>query len=59
VIELQLAPIRPSVHVPVGTLLAHYQGGDVDAGLAETRRARSGDDQRSLVVGHGPQDGAG
>src|SRR5882757_4983584 len=35
VIEVQLAPIRSSVHIPVATLLAHYQGGDVDAGLAE------------------------
>jgi NAD(P)H-dependent FMN reductase len=34
-IELQLAPIRLSVHVPVATLWAHFQGGDVDAGLAE------------------------
>ena len=34
-IELQLAPIRSSVHVPVATLWAHFQGGDVDAGLAE------------------------
>jgi NAD(P)H-dependent FMN reductase len=34
-IELQLAPIRSSVHIPVATLLAHYQGGDVDAGLVE------------------------
>jgi NAD(P)H-dependent FMN reductase len=34
-IELQLAPIRPSVHIPVATLWAHFQGGDVDAGLAE------------------------
>src|SRR5258706_554788 len=34
-IELQLAPIRSSVHIPVATLLAHYRGGDVDAGLAE------------------------
>ncbi len=34
-IELQLAPIRSSVHIPVATLLAHYKGGDVDAGLAE------------------------
>jgi hypothetical protein len=23
------------VHIPVGTLWAHYKGGDVDAGLAE------------------------
>src|SRR6267142_69084 len=34
-IEIQLAPIRSSVHIPVATLWAHYQGGDVDAGLAE------------------------
>jgi NAD(P)H-dependent FMN reductase len=34
-IELQLAPIRSSVHIPVATLWAHYQDGDVDAGLAE------------------------
>jgi NAD(P)H-dependent FMN reductase len=34
-IELQLAPIRSSVHIPVSTLIAHYQGGDVEAGLAE------------------------
>jgi NAD(P)H-dependent FMN reductase len=33
--ELQLAPIRSSVHIPVATLWAHYKGGDVDAGLAE------------------------
>jgi NAD(P)H-dependent FMN reductase len=35
VIELQLAPICSSVHIPVATLWAHYTGGDVDAGLAE------------------------
>ena len=34
-IELQLAPIRFSVHVPVATLYAHFQGGDVDKGLTE------------------------
>jgi hypothetical protein len=34
-IELQLAPIRSSVHIPGATLWAHYQGGDVDVGLAE------------------------
>ncbi len=34
-IELQLAPIRSSVHIPVATLWAHFQGGDVDAGLAQ------------------------
>src|ERR1700732_5595406 len=35
VIELQLAPIRSWVHIPAATLWAHFQGGDVDAGLAE------------------------
>jgi NAD(P)H-dependent FMN reductase len=34
-IEVQIAPVRSSVHVPVATLWAHYQGGDVDKGLAE------------------------
>jgi NAD(P)H-dependent FMN reductase len=34
-IELQMAPIRSAVHVPVPTLWAHFQGGNVDAGLAE------------------------
>jgi NAD(P)H-dependent FMN reductase len=34
-IELQLAPIRSSVHIPVSTLMAHYQGGDVATGLAD------------------------
>src|SRR5712672_4096241 len=34
-IELQLAPIRSSVHIPVAVLMAHFQGGDVDKGLAE------------------------
>jgi NAD(P)H-dependent FMN reductase len=34
-IELQMASIRPSVHIPVATLWAHYQGGDVGKGLAE------------------------
>ncbi len=34
-IELQLAPVRSSVHIPVSTLWAHFQGGEVDAGLAE------------------------
>jgi hypothetical protein len=35
VTELQLAPIRSSVLIPVATLWAHYKGGDVDAGLAQ------------------------
>src|SRR5712671_940398 len=34
-IEVQLAPIRSSVLIPVATLWAHYTGGDVEAGLAE------------------------
>src|SRR5579862_4925964 len=34
-IEVQLAPVRSAVHIPVATLWAHFQGGDVDAGLAE------------------------
>src|SRR6267142_765783 len=38
-IELQLAPVRSSVHIPIPTLWAHYQGGDVDAGLAELEGA--------------------
>jgi NAD(P)H-dependent FMN reductase len=34
-IELQLAPVRSGVSIPVATLMAHYQGGDVEKGLAE------------------------
>jgi NAD(P)H-dependent FMN reductase len=34
-IELQLAPIRSSVHIPAATLWAHLRGGDVDAGFAD------------------------
>ncbi len=34
-IEVQAAPVRSSVHIPVATLWAHYKGGDVEAGLAE------------------------
>ena len=34
-IEIQLAPVRSSVHIPAATLWAHFQGGDVDASLAE------------------------
>lgn len=33
-VDIQLAPIRSSVHIPVSVLGAHYQGGDVAAGLA-------------------------
>ena len=34
-IELQLAPVRSSVHIPAAVLWAHFQGGDVNAGLTE------------------------
>lgn len=33
--ELQLAPVKSAVHIPVATLTAHFMGGDVEAGLAE------------------------
>lgn len=38
VIELQMAPIRSSVHIPVATLWEHFQGGDVEKGLAELEK---------------------
>jgi NAD(P)H-dependent FMN reductase len=37
-IEVQIAPIRSSVHIPVATLWAHFQGGDVDKGLADLEK---------------------
>jgi hypothetical protein len=37
-IEMQIAPVRSSVHIPVATLWAHFQGGDVDKGLAELEK---------------------
>ena len=37
-IEVQIAPVRSSVHIPVATLWAHYQGGDVEKGLAELEK---------------------
>ena len=37
-IELQMAPIRSSVHIPVTTLWAHFQGGDVEKGLADLEK---------------------
>lgn len=37
-IELQMAPIRHSVHIPVTALWAHYQGGDVDKVFSELHR---------------------
>jgi NAD(P)H-dependent FMN reductase len=38
-IELQLAPIRSSVHIPVTALWVHHRDGDVDAELAELDRS--------------------
>jgi hypothetical protein len=38
VIEVQLAPFRSSVHIPVATLWAHFQGGNVDKRFAELDR---------------------
>jgi hypothetical protein len=32
------APVRSSVHIPVATLWAHFQGGDVEKGLAELEK---------------------
>jgi hypothetical protein len=34
-IELQLAPVHSSIYIPTAILWGHFQGGDVDAGLAE------------------------
>jgi hypothetical protein len=33
-----MAPIRSSVPIPVATLWAHFQGGDVEKGLAELEK---------------------
>src|SRR5258707_9446125 len=41
-IEIQMAPIRSSVHIPVATLWAHFQGGDVDKGVAELEKQANG-----------------
>lgn len=45
-IELQLAPVRHSVHIPAATLWAHFQGQEaqIDAGLAEL------DDKAGLLI---------
>jgi NAD(P)H-dependent FMN reductase len=40
-IELQMAPIRSSVHIPASTLWAHFQGGDVEKGLADLTKTAS------------------
>ena len=37
-IELQLAPMRFTVSIPRDVLWAHFQGGDVDKGLAELNK---------------------
>jgi len=34
-IELQLAPIRSSVHIPAATLWTYFNGGDVEGELEE------------------------
>ena len=44
-IEVQMAPIRSSVPLPVATLWAHFQGGDVNKGLAEM------DQQAAATIG--------
>jgi NAD(P)H-dependent FMN reductase len=38
-IEVQIAPVRSSVHIPVAALWAHFQGGDVEKGLAELEKS--------------------
>jgi NAD(P)H-dependent FMN reductase len=37
-IEIQMTPIRSSVHIPLATLWAHFQGGDVEKGLTELEK---------------------
>jgi NAD(P)H-dependent FMN reductase len=37
-VEIQMAPVRSSVHIPVATLWAHFHGGDVDKGLADLEK---------------------
>ncbi len=38
-VELQVAPIKCSVYLPLSALRAHYAGGDVEAALAESDTA--------------------
>ena len=57
-IEVQLPRSRSSVHIPVATLWAHYQGGDVEGWTGRAGGARHGDDRRSAVVDCGLEDGA-
>ena len=59
-IELQLAldPLVCSTP-PAATLWAHFQGGDVDAGMVGTRGSRQGDDRRfAPLVDSGAEVGA-
>jgi NAD(P)H-dependent FMN reductase len=49
-IEVQLAPIRSSVHIPVATLWAHYQGRRCRGCTSRTGGARQGAHRRSAVV---------
>jgi NAD(P)H-dependent FMN reductase len=37
-IEIQMAPVRWSLHILVASLWAHFQGGDMDKGLAELEK---------------------
>ena len=34
-IEIQVAPVRPSVHVPTAVLWTHFKGGDASSALNE------------------------
>ena len=36
-VELQVAPMRAAVHLPLSTLMAHFQRGDVDAELEKSK----------------------
>lgn len=36
-VELQIAPMRAAVHLPMSTLMAHFQHGDVDAELEKSK----------------------
>lgn len=45
-IELQMAPIRSSVHIPVATLWAHFQDEDVEKALAELEKQGNAMDGR-------------
>ena len=56
-IEVQMAPIRSSVHIPVATLWAHFQGGDVEKGLAELEKQANEHDRRSALVDGSSKDG--